>query len=291
MRIREPVVAGQFYSAQSDECRQQLTRLMSETPDKSEIEGTLVGGIVPHAGWQYSGSVTAGVFNLIAASRQPDVVILFGGVHRYRGRMAAVFGSGRWESPLGSVAINERLVERLLSQTNQIVDDPYAHESEHSIEVQIPFVQRAFPNATIVPIMVPPVATAHEVGAATARTVKVYGYDVVVIGTTDLTHYGPRYGFTPKGVGAQAHAWTKVDNDARFIDGMVDMKADEVVQEAATRKNACSAGAVAATIAAARELGATHGTLLKHTTSAEVSAVAEGEIADFVGYAGVVFSG
>jgi AmmeMemoRadiSam system protein B len=155
--------------------------------------------------------------------------------------------------------------------------------------VQLPFVVQLFPGANILPIMVPPTSRAGEVGEAVGRTLLAYDYDAVVVGTTDLTHYGPRYGFAPRGVGPQAHAWAKNENDRRVIDLVCELKAAEVITEAAEHKSACSGGAAAATIAAVSKLGATRGTLLAHTTSNEVqtgrSAV---DSTDFVGYAGIV---
>ena len=200
-----------------------------------------------------------------------------------------MFGSGRWETPVGSVAVDARLAERILSHTNLIVDDAYAHVDEHSLEVQMPFVAHLFPDTPVVPIMVPIVPTAPEIGEAVGRTLKTYNYDALVVGTTDLTHYGPRYGFTPHGVGRQGHDWAK-ENDRRFVELLCSMRAAELVPEAASHRNACNSGAAAATIAATRALGATDGVLLEHTTSSEVlGGEGAGDQDDSVGYAAVVF--
>ena len=293
MMIREPVVAGHFYAGQPDRCRAELKQLLADaSPFDTLVGRRLIGGLVPHAGWVCSGVVAAKVFQLLASSRSPEVVVLFGGVHRYRGREAALFGAGRWETPLGTVEIDSRLAERILGHTNLIVDDPYAHEDEHSLEVQMPFIKHLFPQAKVVPLMVPVVKTAHEVGEAVGRTVTAYGYDALIVGTTDLTHYGPHYGFVPRGIGAKGNAWAKEVNDRRFIDLVCKLKATEVVAEASAQKNACSSGATAATLAAVSALGAAEGILLQHTTSSEVlGARSEEEMADSVGYAGIVFAG
>ncbi len=287
MIIREPVVAGQFYPARAGRCRTELVRLLDQNHAEFEPQTRIIGGLVPHAGWSCSGGVVAKVFHVLASATSPDVVVLFGGVHRHFGQKAAMFTAGRWETPLGSVDIDNRLTDRILGHTNLISDDPYAHETEHSIEVQMPFVKHLFPEARIVPIMVPSVARADEVGEAVARTLKAYKYDALIIGTTDLTHYGPNYGFAPEGVGPKANAWAKVENDRRFVDLLCSLKARELVSEAAERKNACSGGAAAATLGAVTELGATEGILLEHTTSSEVL---PGEQYDSVGYAGIVFT-
>jgi AmmeMemoRadiSam system protein B len=226
----------------------------------------------------------------LAAAKQPEVMVLFGGVHRYRGREAALFGTGRWETPLGPVEIDARLAERILGHTNLIVDDPYAHEDEHSLEVQMPFIRHLFPAAKVVPLMVPVNNRAHEVGEAVGRTLSAYDYDALVVGTTDLTHYGPGYGFAPEGVGADGNSWAKEINDRRFIELVCQMKATELVAEATVHKNACNAGATAATVAAVQALGATQGVLLEHTTSSEVLAgKLGGDSHDSVGYAGIIF--
>ncbi len=290
MRVREPVVAGRFYPASARQCREDIEKLTKCTGVGKGIAGVLYGGLVPHAGWSYSGDVAAGVVASLAKS-QAKVVVIFGGVHRARGRQAAIFADGRWDTPIGSAVVDSRLADRILSQTSLVVDDPYAHETEHSIEVQIPLIQHFFPGASIVPIMVHPVSEAAEVGQAVGRTLKAYNYDAVILGTTDLTHYGPSYNFIPHGAGAAGVEWAKAKNDTRFIELACAMKSDEVVAEANEHRNACSSGAVAATIAAVRKMGGTKGTLLAHTSSAE-TAMREGssDSADSVGYAGIVFS-
>ncbi len=291
MRIREPVVAGRFYPADAETCKTELNELWDRARAVGVADKACVAGLVPHAGWVFSGAVTARVFAALESSKTPKTIVLFGGVHKRIGSDAAMFTDGRWESPLGAVEVDGRLAERILSQTNLVVDDPYGHEDEHSIEVQIPFVQQAFPGAKIVPIMVPPGPRAFEVGEAVGRTLRAYDYEAVVVGTTDLTHYGPNYGFTPKGVGANGNAWAKESNDRRFIDLVCDMQGDKVVDEAARNRNACSGGAVAATIATAGALGAKRGTVLEHTSSAEVMAREDrSDSSDSVGYVGIVFS-
>lgn len=292
MRIREPVVAGRFYAANEAGCRRDLDVLLQSFEGAPTGSDQLLGGLVPHAGWMCSGAVAAEVFSQLAASHAgPDVLVLFGGVHRYRGKKAALFGSGRWDTPLGPMLIDDRLTDRILGQSNLLVDDPYAHEHEHSLEVQMPFLARLFPKTKVVPVMVPMTPTAREVGEAVGRTLKAYKYDALIIGTTDLTHYGPGYHFAPHGTEEDGHRWAKEENDQRFIDLVRTLRDDRVVEEAMEHKNACSAGAVAATLAAVKALGATRAEMLKHTNSREVlGPAASQEMPDSVGYAGFVFS-
>jgi hypothetical protein len=290
MRVREPVVAGQFYPRQAKQCQAELENLLRSATAEAAVGMCLVGGVVPHAGWVCSGAVAAAVLQTLANATSPKTIVLFGGTHRYRGREAALFADGCWETPIGRVDIDTRLAERVLGHTNLIVDDPFAHADEHSIEVQMPLIAHLFPEVKVLPIMVPPMETAHEVGEAVGRTLRAYDYDAIVVGTTDLTHYGPGYGFTPQGIGREGNQWAKEVNDKPFIELVCDLRAVDVVAEANQRRNACSSGAIAATLASVKALGASRGTLLEHTTSSEVLAGDRPDDAsDSVGYAGILF--
>ena len=106
MIIREPVVAGQFYPADPDRCRAEVLQCIESRPTAHATNKPLFGGIVPHAGWVFSGAVAARVFNLLATAGTPDVIVLIGSVHRFRGKEAALFGAGRWETPIGPVEVS-----------------------------------------------------------------------------------------------------------------------------------------------------------------------------------------
>lgn len=290
MMIREPIVAGSFYGSSSKQCLSQLKDCLAKELDLEGVPDRPVGAIVPHAGWMCSGAVAGRVFAALAAKRPVKSFVLFGAAHTLATRQAAVFCEGAWQTPLGRIEIDHRLADRICSQTNLVEPDPYAHQDEHSIEVQVPFIQHLFSQATMVPIVVPPTPKAHEVGQAVARTVASYGADVLFVGSTDLTHYGPRYGFTPQGVGAEAVRWAKEVNDQRLIDLILAMEADGIVAEVRAHQNACGAGAIAATMAACKEVGAGQAVVLEHTSSAEVlGGGIDGAMADSVGYAGIIF--
>src|SRR5262249_40324671 len=186
--------------------------------------------------------------------------------------------------------IDAPLATRICQFSKLLESDPHVHAAEHSIEVVVPFVQHLWPQARLVPIMTPPAAQAHEGGAAVARVCLDAGADVVYLGSTDLTHYGPSFGFTPMGIGANALAWAKDTNDRRIIDLMLAMRADAIVPEAFAHQNACGPGAIAATIAACQTAGGRSATLLQHTTSFETLRSRFNEPpTDAVGYAGLLF--
>ena len=186
MMVREPAVAGMFYPESHEECSQALEACFTASQVGASVDGRIVGGVVPHAGWMCSGMVAASVFSAIASQTSPATVVLFGAVHRSLRPDGAVFPSGRWETPLGSVNVDERLAQRVMGHTNLIVEDPYAHEAEHSIEVQVPFIQRLWPDAAILPIMVPPSNRSAEIGDAVGRTLSTYKYQAVVLASSAI---------------------------------------------------------------------------------------------------------
>jgi len=171
------------------------------------------------------------------------------------------------------------------------VSDASAHRAEHSIEVQVPFVQYLFGGAKILPIIVPPREQAVALGNSVGNIIKRDEHKkIVCIGSTDLTHYGPRYGFTPMGVSEDALKWADSVNDKKFIDLALKLEPERLLADAAENCNACGAGAAAAAIAAAKQLGKTEGLLLAHTNSNEVMLRKMGTTsADSVGYAAIVF--
>jgi MEMO1 family protein len=297
MMIREPAVAGMFYPKSAPQCLAEVRDCLnraSQPPHGEESPdgiGKIIGGVVPHAGWVCSGAVAGRVFQRIADQRKPAVAVVFGAIHvPLYGPRAYLFPSGAWETPLGLVNVDDRLADRLASQTGLLEADPHAHDREHSIEVEVPFIQHLLPDTLIVPIMVPVNENAVALGAALGRACKSYGVDAVFLASTDLTHYGPSYDFTPRGVGPEGLRWAKETNDRRMIDLMLTMCESDVVREAVANRNACGAGAIAATIAACKAFGAGRATLLEHTTSYEVlSERFDESMRDAVGYAALVF--
>lgn len=287
MRVRRPVVAGQFYPSDRAGCIRMIEECLPRQP-LTGLPEPIVAGVVPHAGWVFSGPTAAKVFAAIRSQFLPDTVVLFSANHRWAGFRPAVYGSGAWLTPLGEVEVDADLAQAVIREGDgRLVDAPEAHAGEHSAEVQVPFIQYLFPPARILPILVPPEEGAVEAGEAVARAIAASGKRAVVVGTSDLTHYGAMYyGFAPAGTGERALAWART-NDERVIRLMLEMRAEEIVPETETHHNACGGGAIAATIAAARGLGAQKGVLLEYTSSHQV--MPRGPATDFVGYAAVVF--
>jgi len=291
MQARKAIVAGQFYPARHDACVEEIKECLEAATPSVQLPDTIVAGIVPHAGWMFSGSPAAMVFSAIKQQHEKvHTFVIFGAAHGYYGQSPAVYEAGSWITPLGEVEIDEELADAILGE-NMAVKDSMAHRSEHSIEVQIPFIQYLFEDALILPILVPPTEQAVELGTGIGRILSENEKKkIVCIGSTDLTHYGPRYGFTPMGSGAKAIQWASDVNDREFIDLALKLEPQKMLVSASENYNACGAGAAAATVAAAKKLGRTEGMLLAHTNSNEVMLQKMGTTSiDSVGYAAIVF--
>jgi len=285
--IRRPAVAGRFYPGDRAGCVEMIEECLPEEPSP-DLPDEIVAGLVPHAGWVFSGPVAAKVFAAMKAQGAPETFVILSAMHRWGASRPAVYARGRWVTPLGEVEVDEELAAAILETgAGLLVESPEAHSGEHSAEVQVPFIQYLFPEAKILPILVPPEEDAARTGELIGRVVEAAQRRAAVIGTTDLTHYGASYyGFAPAGTGQQALEWVRA-NDERVINLILSMQAEEIVDEAAAHHNACGGGAIAGTVAAARTMGVDKGHLLEYTTSHHV--MPRGPATDFVGYAAIVF--
>jgi AmmeMemoRadiSam system protein B len=285
MAVR-PIENALFYTDSPDRCRAWVTEL-SESAFVGSESSELVAGIVPHAGWRYSGAVAAEVWKNLQARSTPEVIVVFGAVHYAGVARNAVYPAGSWDTPLGPVSVDSNLAGTLRARLDDLLDaDAAAHDREHSIEVQMPFVHELFKGCRILPIAVPPGVRSAELGVRVAEVTR--DLPVIAVGSTDLTHYGERYHFLPAGTGERARDWMRA-NDRRMLDLVLGAHPENVVEEAREHRNACGAGAIAATLAFARERGQQAGTLLQHTTSHAVEGKADADFKMAVGYAGVVF--
>ncbi|RMF86956.1 MAG: AmmeMemoRadiSam system protein B [Nitrospinota bacterium] len=264
--IRYPAVAGTFYPAEASHLQKAITSLIPPQTEKEVVRGVMV----PHAGIVYSGAVAGAVYARIAF---PHTFLLLGPNHYGLGSTAALVRSGTWETPLGEVEIDTELAEAILKACPLIQEDASAHREEHSLEVQLPFLQSFQQPFQMVPIIFQPLSWAEctTIARALAQAIQERGSTVVIVASTDMTHYEPH------AVAAQ--------RDQEAIDRILALDASGLYRLAAeTGLSMC--GYVPATIMllACRQLGATRGQLVRYMTSGEVS----GDYNRVVGYAGVL---
>jgi AmmeMemoRadiSam system protein B len=284
MPIRRADFSGSWYPAEPADCEREIKRFLSEDNGAALPNDGYLGGIVPHAGWFYSGSIACRVIHALSKGPQPDVVIVFG-MHLHENSSTYIMTSGAWETPFGAIEIHETLAQKLAAGFDFKLISAKSHTPDNTIELQLPFVKYFYPRAKLLPIGVPPVSRSLEIGRATVELAAELGVAAQVIGSTDLTHYGRNYGFTSQGSGKTAVEWVKNSNDRRIIDAMLALDPERVIGEARAHKNACCAGAAATTIAAAISLGATRALPPVYTTSYDKT---PGD--SFVGYVGMVFA-
>ena len=281
MRIRRPAVAGLFYEASRDRLLKQLEEAFthplgpgSKPPKPGEYTGRVLGIVAPHAGYMYSGHVAAHGYVELARGGAPDAVILVGPNHHGMGMPVAASEADAWETPLGSVEVDKDLAKRLVEWSGVLAFDEEAHKYEHSLEVQLPFLQYVFGEGfKIVPISMylqnPEVS--RKLGAAIARAFEELGVKAYVVASSDFTHY--------------EEARRAREKDEAAIDMILKLDEgglyDVIVERDIT---VCGYGAIMALIAAARRLGA-EARLLKYANSGDVT----GDYSSVVGYASIVF--
>ena len=282
MKTRPAAFAGSWYPAHADACARDIRAFM--TPPATDDAAGAVGGIVPHAGWYFSGEIACQVIQRLNGGKTPDVIAVFG-MHLAPASPAYIMAEGAWETPLGPLPVHAALAEMLMAEFPFRIETPDHFTPDNTIELQLPFIKYFFPDVRIIPLGLPPAASALDLARATVAMAARLGLKIKVIGSTDLTHYGPNYGFMPAGSGPSAVRWAREENDRRIIDAMQALAPADVIKEALTDQNACCAGAAAGAIAAARDLGATRAETVAYATSYDKS---PGD--SFVGYVGIVFS-
>jgi AmmeMemoRadiSam system protein B len=288
--VRRAVFAGRFYPADNDECQRTASHYVDSADVGPDDRTRWLGGIVPHAGWICSAAI-AGQTIAAMKSRLVDVVIVFGAIHTpLPTPVAALDVHRRWQTPGADYEVAQHLQAKLRETPQLFAVDERFHDHEHAVEVELPLIHAAWPNAMVLPIEVPVNDDAIDIGRRTAELVIQTGLNAVYLASSDLTHYGPSYRFTPAGVGAAALEWAK-DNDRRLLQLVTDMRVEQVVPEVRSRLNACGGGAISAMMAACREHGGANGRLLSHANSFEtLAAVHPQPPTDAVGYASVVIA-
>jgi len=293
-------MAGTFYPADAEECARQVAEFLSLRP-RVDMRSA-VGAIVPHAGWMCSGAVAGEALATLArvahaeaspaeacqTSKRLRVVVVFAAIHMpFDADRAVLDEYDAWAIPGGCIAVATDLREKLHDNALFMKDDRF-HRDEHAVEVELPLIAKAFPDARILPIAVPPDDQAASVGESVARLMASRDINAVYLASSDLTHYGPAYRFTPAGVSERGFDWAK-ENDRRLLSLVTAMRVEAIVPEVRRWQNACGGGAIAAMLSACRFGGATEAEVLRHVNSREIlSSVSRSESENAVGYAGVI---
>ena len=268
--VREPVVAGTFYPGESEELASTVDLLL-DAAGPQDVSGDIVALIAPHAGYVYSGGVAAHAYAAVRG-QEYDTVIVVAPSHRVAFRGASVFDGSSYETPLGRVSVDREVVDALRGLG--LGFDPRAHAQEHSLEVQVPFLQRSLEPFTIVPIVMgeQSEASVRTLGAAIARVVSDRSDSrFLLVASTDLSHYHSQ---------KEASAL-----DAVAVESVEAFDPEELLRALSRGEcEACGGGPTAAVLVAARELGADRADVLKYATSGDVT----GDMSQVVGYMAAV---
>ena len=276
-KLRKPAVSGQFYDGSKDNLINTIKECYLDDrgpkylPKIMQGDKKIKGLVVPHAGYIYSGAVAAHSFNILAKNGFSDTFIILGPNHTGVGSGISVLTEGSWLTPLGTVPINEELSKQLFKDV--IDKDENAHMYEHSIEVQLPFLQFTSENRKFdfVPICmgIQDFNTANEVGKIIADAIKTKNENIVIIASTDFSHAGFNYTIMPP-EGMRVDEYVE-KQDKLAIDQILNMNAEGLINTVHENNiSMCGYGPVAAMLTAAKLLGASNAELLKYGTSYEV---------------------
>jgi AmmeMemoRadiSam system protein B len=263
---RQPAVAGQFYAENSKQLRSDLESLIPEQSGRRKVTGI----IAPHAGYIYSGSIAGQVY---ASIEIPATVLILGPNHHGAGAGAALYPDGQWLTPLGPVSINPRLNSLLQQNIPLARPDTVAHEFEHSLEVQVPFIQYLRPDATISALCLGhgDFDAIRQIGEGIAAAVRAYGADVLIVASSDMTHY------------ESAESARRKDDLA--LSKVLGFDPQGLLQVCRSEHiTMCGAVPAAVMLVAAGELGATQAELVAYGTSGDVT----GDNRQVVAYAAVM---
>ena len=280
-KVRRPCQAGAFYEGTAESLRRQIRNCFlhelgpRKLPEvaKSDLRN-IIGLVCPHAGYAFSGPVAAHAYYKLALDGKPDVVVILGPNHTGYGSPLAVMSEGFWRTPLGDVEIDTEIANKIVRESRIVDVDESAHRFEHSIEVQLPFLQYLYGSQfKIVPIcfLMQDLDSVKEVGRAVSSV--LMGKNAVVIASSDMTHYEP-----------QERA---LENDMMAIRTIESMNEDRFYSTVEKRGiSACGYGPIAGLITAAKTMGAKEAKLLCYKTSGDVI----GDYSSVVGYAAMYFT-
>ncbi len=272
MNKRTPYAAGLFYLGYEEGLTRDVKKYLKTQGEREKIKAK--GIVVPHAGYEYSGPVAGSVYGAIEA---PKRYIIIGPNHSGFGFPISIEDSGTWKTPLGDVDIDEALASSIMANSKNIKISYDAHRLEHSVEVQLPFLQVITgSDFTFVPVVMkglPDITVYREVGHAIAESIRSQKEEVLIAASTDFTHYEPL---------SIAESMDKL-----AIDAILAMDPEFLLQTVYENDiTMCGVGPVATMLYAAKELGATKAELIKYATSADFSM----DTASVVGYGGLVVS-
>lgn len=265
--VREAAVAGKFYPGTRTGLEHAVKEMIGAGPTRRAL-----GVMVPHAGYMYSGRVAGEVFGAVEL---PQTFVIIGPNHTGLGPVASIMTSGVWRLPGGDAVIDGALADSILARSRVLKADERAHTFEHSIEVQIPFLQYLVGDVGFVPIslMVTSADYCRDIGQAVAAAIKAAPGPVLVVASSDMTHYE-----------SQAAAQEK---DRLAIERLLALDPEGLLETVQTNHiSMCGAAPAAAMLFASRDQGAREARLIKYETSGDVT----GDYQQVVGYAGVVVS-
>ncbi|MDR2966743.1 MAG: AmmeMemoRadiSam system protein B [Methanobacteriaceae archaeon] len=284
--IRKPAVSGLFYDSDPEDLKKTIENCfkhelgpgkiptLAKSKKNQSKDGKIYGAIAPHAGYVYSGPVAAHAYYQLVENGFPETFIILSPNHTGIGTGVSIFNEGSWDTPLGTIKIDEEFSQELI-KTSEIIDPDFrAHLKEHSCEVHLPFLQYFSNDFKIVPIVMwmQDITSSEEIAEGIVKVAKSLNTSISIIASTDLTHYAPQE--------------IASKQDDLILDKISKMDEKELLKDIENFNiSMCGYGPTIATIKATREFGANKCDILKYATSGNIS----GDLSSVVGYCSGIF--
>ena len=272
--IRKRKLSSGWYPEKSADIKLFINNILSNT---HITERNKIAAVLPHAGWEFSGSLT--VKTIYSMYPDPDIVVVIGG-HLNSGSPLYYSSEDVYSTPLGNLAIDKDFNTALLKEFNMVED----FSNDNTIEVIVPILKYFFPTSKLLGLRVGPGQESIKLGTIIHKLSLESNKKIIVLGSTDLTHYGNNFNFKPHGNGDEAVKWVKEINDMEIIVKMLKMDYLGVLKSALQNLSACSSGAAAASIRFASLSNVKSGELVGYSNSYDIY-----PSESFVGYAGIVY--
>ena len=283
MKTRRAYLANRWYPGTESACVQAIEEHASAAQPE---RGAWLSLVAPHAGWTFSGDAMGRGYRWLQQSNpDADLVVVYG-AHRGPAGPTTVFCDAGWETPMGTLNTAAAVAFEVRARLSIGREPAVPARPDNAAEVHMPFVKHFFPDAELLMMGVEASERALEIGQTVARICQEQGRKAVFVGSTDLTHYGPNYGFSPQGSGQEAVDWVRTVNDGGFIEPLLRDEPHQALEHALAYASACCPGAALAAVASSKEMAARRSepVLVDHYLSADVM-----PSDSFVGYASILF--
>jgi AmmeMemoRadiSam system protein B len=287
MLLKTNYFSGTWYPGSKKNCQNVINEFKCKTKIINDSNLFYKIGIVPHAGWFFSGQLTFNViYNLYLKNKKPDHIFIIGG-HLSQNDSIYILEECAIDTPFGKLKCKNNIIEKFFCNIPFKYENPESCEPDNTTELQFPFIKFLFDGIPVSVMRFPPNKKIFEIAEKLFDYITKKKSNILVLSSTDLTHYGFRFNFLPAGVGKKAVSWVKNNNDKKILNEAINLNSSNVLKCAINDSSACCGGSFAFGVHLAKLFNLPYGKIIDYFTSYDIAP--EPNITDFVGYGGIIF--